>query len=62
MGVGLIKCVWLKFFARTPRALMLQPHHSKNPRSTPAGHLNNNIIIVLMILVHHEELLYNDSI
>ena len=37
MGVVLIKWAWLKIFVHATRAflLILQPHHSKHPRSAP---------------------------
>ena len=35
MGVVLIKWVWPQIFARALRALVLQFHYSKNPRSAP---------------------------
>jgi hypothetical protein len=59
-GVVFIKWAWFQIFVRALRALFLQPHHSKIPRSAPGymgaypgvgicpGHYGNNYYIIIV--------------
>ena len=42
-----------KKFRALRAQLNLQPHHTKNPRSTPAQGNNNTLYIVINIIIQH---------